>query len=678
MTDDNRDPAWPMLLLALSGLLLLFYAAWALMGSGVDLRAMAPIEGVRMAGELLAGPALLFALAAAFRPRPRPRIRQLLDETVGSGEELEARTTGLVARLEEVANKVSADIERIDGLASRLEQRTSQAAREAAGALQAVEALSAGADAFDARLGNALAATRDMQALLQGLTGEAEHARTVAAQLGAAALSIREEGEAGSAALRTAIAGMVAEAEEAIRLGERANASLDETVAAQAAALSAATGEARGTLSAIGAEAARALGRHLDGLVAQARELETRIAAQAKATEELASSAEKSFQLLDKRMEHSAATTGTTLDQLKGRLEAIHGLIDSLAEPIRAGRGAILDMDQAVQGLNGTAGAIGTTLAETMLASATDARHVTGELADSLTQLTARLNEAHEGAARLAGPVTQSATELQSVIARFEAQREAMAVAGEALIVELEQARQLIAEVEKTTESTSLAAATRLVDALSRVRDVSAQATGTMRTMLEGLVEEARESLGEAASNAVRTGFVERVAGEAARAEEVARLAAERSAASLVGLAAAVKMVDGKVDERMQELGRVADRDLASAAALLSERLAAESIPLATALGRPMSEADWAQWRKGERGLFGRRLIALVEKGEAAALKALLKRDEALAASASRLVSGMDALLQRLEAAGHSGVAGLLQGSEWGRLAAALSEVLED
>lgn len=678
MTEDKGDAGWPSILLALVALLSLLYAGWALLGSGVKLMAMAPLDGLRLLGELLAAPALLLALAAAFRPRPAPRVRDPLITAAANAEELEARTTGLVARLEAVSNKVADDIAQIETLSGRLEERATLATRQAAEAMQAVEGLSAGAAAFDERLQGALSATQALERLLQALADQAEAAHATARDLGEEARRIGEAGEASANTLRAAIANLAAEAGEALRLGEKANEDLAGTVAAQTAALSAATGEARNALSAIGAEAARALGRHLDGLVAQARELESRITLQATATGELATAAEKSFQLLDKRMEHSAATTGATMEQLKGRLEAIHGLIDSLAEPIRAARGAVIDMDQAVLGLNGTVDSLRASLEGAMVAGAGDARRLTEELGESLADLAGRLGEAQAGADRLAEPVTRSAGELESVISRFEAQREAMSMAGQALVVELEQARQLIAEVEQTTESTSLAAATRLVDALSRVRDVSTQATGTMRAMLEGLIEEARQSLGEAASGAVSAGFVERIASEATRAEAKAREAAERSAASLARLAEAVRMVDQRTDERLGALASIADRDLASAATLLSERLAAESVTLAAAMGKPMGEADWAQWRKGERGLFGRRLVALLDKGEAATLKSLLKADPDLAASASRLVTGMDALLDRLEAGGQGGVAALVRGSEWGRLAAALSEAMED
>lgn len=678
MTDNTRDSIWPMFLLAIAAVLWALYALWALAGSDVSLITMMPLEGVRLLGELLVGPALLLALAAAFRPRPKAEVRSPLEATALLGEELEARTTGLVARLEAVSSKVAGDIDRIDALSGRLEQRAVAATRQAAEALQAIESLTTGAQAFDARLASALSATGDMEQLLSTMSREAAEARAAAIELSSQSDALREQAEASARAMRAAIASLASEAEATIRMSDTANKDLRDTVAEQTAALSAATNEARSTLSAIGAEAARALGRHLDGLVAQARELESRIAGQASATEELAAFAERSFQLLDKRMDHSAQTTGANLEQLKSQLEGIHGRIDALAEPIRAARSVVLDMDQAITGLRGTADATEAAFSGSLASTAMEARRLTDDLSVSLEKLTARLSDVQSSAERLADPVVRSSQDLDQIVGRFDAQREAMAMAGEALVVELEQARQLIAEVERTTESTSLAAATRLVDALTRVRDVSAQATGTMRAMLEGLVEEARQSLGAAATDALRAGFVGRIADEATRAEEKARAAAERSASALAGLAEAVRMVDGRADKRMQELAAIADRDLASAAALMSERLAAQSINLSQAMGKPMTEADWAQWRKGERGLFGRRLVALVEKGEAAALKALLKGDQELAGTASRLVSGMNALLERLEAGGQGSVAALVRGSEWGRLAAALSEVLED
>ncbi|MFQ3595470.1 MAG: hypothetical protein SNJ63_05105, partial [Sphingomonadaceae bacterium] len=118
-------------------------------------------------------------------------------------------------------------------------------------------------------------------------------------------------------------------------------------------------------------------------------------------------------------------------------------------------------------------------------------------------------------------------------------------------------------------------------------------------------------------------------------------------------------------------------RSLVSASALLTDRLAGEAVSIASALGRPMDDEDWKRWRQGERGLFKRRALSLLERQEAREVRALLERDPDFAEAARRYSAGFEALLERLEAGPGRGLAALLRDSDSGRLAAALTEVLE-
>jgi len=92
-------------------------------------------------------------------------------------------------------------------------------------------------------------------------------------------------------------------------------------------------------------------------------------------------------------------------------------------------------------------------------------------------------------------------------------------------------------------------------------------------------------------------------------------------------------------------------------------------------MGKPMSDADWTAWRKGERSLFNRRALSLLEKREARALKEQIAADPELGETVRHYTADFAALLART---GDAGLAPALLSSDAGRLAAALIEVLED
>ena len=143
----------------------------------------------------------------------------------------------------------------------------------------------------------------------------------------------------------------------------------------------------------------------------------------------------------------------------------------------------------------------------------------------------------------------------------------------------------------------------------------------------------------------------------------------------MAALANTLKLLEARSAERVTGFEAAQQADLLSAAALLTDKLSQASVSISSALGRPMDDADWAQWRKGERSLFNRRALSLLEKREAKELSSLIQTDADFARTARDFSAAFDALVQRFE--GQAPVlAAALQGSDQGRLAAALSEVL--
>lgn len=610
-----------------------------------------------------------------------------------------ARLDGAAARVAELRAALAADLRSIAEATATLAAQIGAARDElaettrAAGALgenaRALGTTLAAASASAEELGRGLQSARlDAEAGAQAILGLAE--RIAAAR----AAETRDAGEALARleVLLEAIAARAAEtraqlAEESgaieasarIALAEtgRAAALLGETVEAQAAALAAQAVEARRTLEQLGSEASQQVGRRLEALARAAEDVEARLARQLAATEAIGTSAERAFQLLDARLDHSASVSAETLEKMAGRVQAVHGGIDSMLVPLRAAREALLELetatDRLAEGTQAVLARLATEMPERAAAVAEMARAMDGEIAVALD----RLERAAASAEALPGPIRESQAAFEAAALGFERQRESVKIAGEALVVELEQARQLIAEVEQATEATSLAAATRLVDAMTRVREVAQQTTGTLREMLAGVIGEARESLAHVADEAMRRSFAGPIAEQAGEAAEAARAAAERTAASMAALAATIVRLEGRASSTRVDLEEAAQRELAAAAAFLGDQLASASVSIASALGQPMSDEDWTRWRKGERTMFQRRAVRLLDKADRARLQTLIAQNPAFADAARAYTAGFDALLARFERAGAPGVATALLDSDSGRLAAALTEALE-
>jgi predicted nucleic acid-binding Zn-ribbon protein len=644
---------------------------------------------------VLAPVAALFALASALGNREQmPEMRES-----DSLEDAESRLTGIATRIDALRSGLAGELEGLTAAGAALEaqSRTAQslvtqittassAALEASRALEtAVPEAAAKAEALRQALadaGNEARAQADRaeaaaKALAAGLETVKTEGASAAAGMAEALALLETRATAGRTQSEAGIRTVRSEAEALYEFLENTLVAKRDTLNRQGEAMTTQLSDAYARLEAMAAASSDQLAQRLALLSTQALAIEERLKSQATTTETLAATGERSFHLLDARLQHSSETSRNALDRLSARIKEVGADLAGLTQPLKDTQGAAQDLDGAVKTLRESALQTADVLGETLPARTVEASKAAETLSAELRALVSAIDDAHFKAATLANPIAESRAAIDAASEAYAAQRTAIEAAGQALVVELTQARQLIGEVEEQTRDTSLSAATRLVDAMARVREVATQATGTMREMLDGVLAEARESLAAAADEAMRRGFAEPIADRAREAEAAAAAAAQRTAGSMTALAGSLKLLDESSASRMAQFETAQQQDLLAASTLLTDRLAQASVSIASALGKPMDDADWAQWRKGERSFFNRRTLSLLEKGEARALKALFLEDPDFARSAREYAAAFEALVARFQTSAPI-LAAALQGSEHGRLQAALAEVMAD
>lgn len=640
--------------------------------------------------------ATLFAIAAALTRGRSSDAPQIAPEPPMLSAE--ADFTGAVARVETVRALLAADVATLAQASRELENHASQLRNWSDTLTTDANSIVSAADRLSTQLpAAATEATRMAEAVAQSgaaLSAGGEQIARIFADAGHCATQAEAQLQTASQRLLDNIAtleqqaasesgALKAEAEAAFAASLEATEAMRTAVSTQSAELADSLTQARAMLDRIGRETSAVLGQRLEAVAAQAADIEQRINAQSAAAETLAGNAERSFQLLDKRIALSADSTRARLEQLAQQVAGVNEAADAVSQPLRAGEAAVGELQAAVGNLRESVMQMIDAMGETLPARAVDASRASETIIGELRALMAEVDAASVKAHDIAAPIEASRQTIEAAAAAFTDQREAIAVAGQALVVELEQARQLIAAVEEQTQATSLAASTRLVDAMSRVREVAGQAAGTMRDTLDGVIGEARESLSLAAAEATRQSFAEPIAAQAreadalaASAAERAREASERTAASLLALAGTLKSIESRTASAEERLESLAERDLHASAALLTDRMAASSTALLEALGKPLTDEDVARWRKGERTLFGQRAVALLNRSDMAELKARLREDEEFAGLARRHVTEFEALVTRLGPDTPLGRA--LHQTDMGRIAMLLSDALRD
>jgi hypothetical protein len=469
---------------------------------------------------------------------------------------------------------------------------------------------------------------------------------------------------------------------------ERAAVALDSArsvVGAQIAAVVAGTDQARATLEAVGGEAARMLAERFAEAAAQAERLTRDMQEQEVRSRALIAAVERGFGVLDAKLANAAQTSGGVLDRLNERLSAVRDQMHELATPLGGTEAATRELEAAVSALRTTTNesieALASVLPDNLARTSqgVDAiRAATGALVADIDGLRGRATDAM-------APVDAGRAAIDATLTALDAQRVALADTADHVTSKLNQARAIAADVDADTQNAALTATTRLVEAMMRVREIATQAEGTMRATLDGIVSEARSALEAAGLDAVRDSFTKRVRVELAEVEAAAEKAsraaqssAERLSRQLISVAETAAAVEARIAQADARLENASHDDLARRSGLLIESLNSASIDIAKALSTDVADTAWASYLKGDRGIFTRRAVKLLDSGAARAIARRAAEDGEFRDSVNRYIHDFEALMRRTTSERDgSALSVALLSSDVGRLYVALAQALE-
>lgn len=394
---------------------------------------------------------------------------------------------------------------------------------------------------------------------------------------------------------------------------------------------------------------------------------------------------EKGAQRIDQRFAAVHAQGSERTQQLAATVSALHSTTDAMT--------AALDAGTAAAERN-----IGTT--ESLL-TALDA--ATREMDDTLPEAIERL-ENRVGATR--GVLAAVKPELLSLVSAAESTHNAIeAVAGvvseqnrtvdslaKTLLGLLDNGRarageigQAIEDASRRTQHLTEDAAPRLIEALLRVRETAGSAAGHAREALARVIPEAAEALEQATTEALRRATehgvrdqVSQLATVAETAVAAAQRAAERLERQIEGIEASVALVDHHI-EQAQAAREESERDsFARRASLLIESLNSASIDLTRTFAPDVSDSAWAAYLKGDRGVFTRRAVRLLDGSEQRDVARLYDDDARFRDQVNRYIHDFEAMLRTILAQRDGSPLGVtLLSSDMGKLYVALAQAIE-
>jgi hypothetical protein len=521
-----------------------------------------------------------------------------------------------------------------------------------------------------------------LDALLASLTARGREADEIAGgaahKLAAHLARVESVSETSGARLEEAAQRMTGAIDATLARAAEANDTARAAIDAQAAAMTALVDQTQSALARTGADSAEAITARVADVTGKLQGLGVL----------LGTEAEQTGVLLRTVLDGLAAANDhlTTLDEVgTARAERLAGALTVLDTHTIA---------LTTRLLHGT-GTADTLIARTetlMTALDASAREIDETLPAAFARLDDKVAATGPAVAKLqidAATALDRLIEAEAMVAKQRAALDSLADdTTSRLAASSEAAEQLVAtvnEAEITTRDLAERAGAQLVEALVRVRETSQSAADKAREAIAAVIPQAVGHLSEATREALARTISEEVEkhiaelGQTAeRAVATAHEASDRLMRQMLTIAETSASVEARIEEARAEV-EANDRDnFARRVALLVESLNSTAIDVAKILSNDVTDSAWAAYLRGDRGVFTRRAVRLLDAGEAREVLRHYDNEPEFREQVNRYIHDFEAMLRNVLATRDGSPLGVtLLSSDMGKLYVALAQAIE-
>jgi hypothetical protein len=608
---------------------------------------------------------------------------------------LEAQLSAIAARAQDADAATGGAAERLSAHIARIESSAIVASQQLEGTAQRLDA------AVDAALGRtteAVEATRvALDAQTQGLLASIEQSGARFTDAGADAdRQLRERLEAVQAALEAQAQRLFVSVEESQarfseagadagrQLSERLNATrleFDE----QAEAMFAAVEQSRAHFTEAGADANRQLMERLQAARELVDGIGAGIAAQEQASGRVVGSLASHIAMLDQRLAELGERTEGQSSQMATALAGLRDATATLRQEVDASTREAVALIGRTNDMAGALDGVGERLRSELPPVLAEVEAQAAAMRDAalgaVEPVQAIQAAAAEGAAQLA--------ESERLVERQRASlEELLAGIGEGVIGIEHRLRELALAANEADDAAALVVretGPELVEALVRVREAARVAAGHARDAISAVIPEtaasladaARMALGEAVTDSVRAQIADLEA-SSTRAATAARKASERLTRQMLTLGESAAALEGRIEEERALREEEERGGLSRRVALLIESLNSTAIDVTKILSNDVTDSAWHAYLKGDRGVFTRRAVRLLESGEAREIVQHYDEEPEFREQVNRYIHDFENMLRRVlgDREGDALSVTLLS-SDMGKLYVALAQAIE-
>lgn len=249
---------------------------------------------------------------------------------------------------------------------------------------------------------------------------------------------------------------------------------------------------------------------------------------------------------------------------------------------------------------------------------------------------------------------------------------------ADALALALTQTRQLVEELTDDANN-------KLVTSLQRVSETTKQAAESSRkimdeelaTVAERLSEQNKSLLSEAVDNQIAV-LNEMIQGAVERNVAMSETATRNLTTQLAEIDEMTSNLEQRISDTHNSFGGIEDDSFARRMVLLTESLNSTAIDVAKILSNDVTDTAWAAYLKGDRGVFTRRAVRLLDAGEVRAIAAHYGDDSEFREHVNRYIHDFEAMMRVLLSTRDGNAIGVtLLSSDVGKLYVALAQAIE-
>ncbi len=400
---------------------------------------------------------------------------------------------------------------------------------------------------------------------------------------------------------------------------------------------------------------------------------------------QMVASADAQISDAERRLQAMDRESTEALARLAFALSALDGNVSSLSERLAAGSRHADDFDARSERLRERLGTIQHQVADAIPGALSRLDQNTQASQDKVGSLLGSVTEVDGQMVRLGsilGNFEQRIAGQQAEIGKLSETSEAdwreRAEDIGALIAAMRSAREEIDQINASS-------AVRLVETMRDVQREAHAAADEARRAMDRAITGATSKLGEdsaAALEKVLRGKAEELVGKLESAISRAVGATSDASLHLKDQLSRVDDLASHLERRVAEARELAeertDNDFARRLALLTESLNSAAIDVDKILSTEVSDTAWSAYLRGDRGVFTRRAVRLIDNGEAKDIAAAYENDPEFFELVNRYIHDFEAMLRTVLSTRDGGVMGVtLLSSETGKLYVALAQAIE-